>query len=419
MIVYYLKFLEFIKFVCTSFNLFLLFFGGYLFIISVFAWRKRDDPNTHIKSTSSFALVVAAHNEETVIKNLIDNLKNLKYPKDKYDIFVVADNCSDKTAEIAKESGVFVYERNNKNEEGKGNALKWMFSILFGLEKKYDALCVFDADNLVSVNFLNEINKKLNEGYKIVQGYRDIKNPFDSWITVSYAITYWISNKLFQLPRYYLGMSNILTGSGYAVSMDTLKEMRWEVTSLTEDLEFSIQSMLKDLKIGWAHQAVIFDEQPLSLHESWIQRKRWMQGHAHCIVKYARPVALKLLHDKSLAAFDSLILLLTPFITLFSSLNLLLNAFAYISLQAENVKTNMYLFLGISIVSYLLQSIYFLVFIKLENRYKPMVLFGLLVFPIFNITWVPIIIQGFLNRNKNQWIHIAHTRDISIYQLHD
>ncbi len=412
-------FIESIKAVCTLFNLLFLFLGGYIFIISIFAWRRRGDPNTNIKHTTTFALVVAAHNEETVIKNLIENLKNLEYPKDKYDIFVVADNCGDKTGEIARKSGAIVFERDNKQEEGKGNALKWMFGILFGLEKKYDAVCVFDADNLVSVDFLSEINKKMNEGYKIVQGYRDIKNPFDSWITVSYAITYWMANRLYQLPRYYLGLSNILTGSGYAISMNILKEMSWEVTSLTEDMEFSIQSMLKGIKIGWAHQAVIYDEQPLTLYESWIQRKRWMQGHAYCMVKYFKAVCLKLVHDKSMTAFDSLFLLVTPIITLLGSFNMLLNTFVYLFLQAEHTKPYIYLFLGISIIAYLAQSLYFLIFINLEKKFKPMVLTGLIVFAVFNLTWIPIIIQGLLNRNKNKWVHIAHTRNISIYQLHD
>jgi cellulose synthase/poly-beta-1,6-N-acetylglucosamine synthase-like glycosyltransferase len=413
------EFIGLIKYVGSFFNLLLLFLGGYLLVISMFAWRRKIEPKTDIKATYSFALVVAAHNEETVIENLIDNLKNLKYPKDRYDIFVVADNCSDKTGEIAKKSGAFVYERNSKQKEGKGNALKWMLGILSGLKKKYDAVCVFDADNLVSDEFLNEINKKMNEGYKVVQGYRDIKNPFDSWITVSYAITYWISNRLFQLPRHYLGMNSILTGSGYAICMDILNEMRWEVTSLTEDMEFTIQFMLKGIKIGWAHQAVIYDEQPLSLYESWIQRKRWMQGHAHCIVKYTKAVCLKLVRNKSLAAFDSLFILISPLITLFGSLNLLLNAVINIFLQTGNTKFYIYLFLGMSAAAYLLQSLYFLVFISLEKRIKPMLLLGLLIFPVFNLTWAPIIIQGFLDRNKNEWIHIAHTRDISIYQLHD
>lgn len=392
------------------------FLGGYTFIISIFAWRKRNEVNNHKVPISTFALVVAAHNEENVIRNIIENLKKLEYPGDMYDIYVVADNCIDRTSEIAKESGAFVYERFNDNGEGKGFALKWMFNILFSLDKKYDAVCVFDADNLVSINFLTEIDKKLSEGYKVVQGYRDVKNPFDSWVTVFYAITYWVSNRLFQLPRHYLRMNNILTGSGYAVRMSTLKEIGWEMLSLTEDIEFYIQIMLKGINIGWAHNAVIFDEQPLSLSQSWAQRKRWMQGHINCAVRYTKALSLKLLHDKSFAAFDGLIMILYPFILVFGSLIISLEIISCLALL-DSIRNYIFTYLMSSAAAYLLQSIYFCIFIKLEKRYKPEVLIGLIILPVFNLTWIPIIIQGFINRNRKQWIHIAHIRSININEL--
>jgi cellulose synthase/poly-beta-1,6-N-acetylglucosamine synthase-like glycosyltransferase len=141
--------LEFFKVVWSLLNILLLILEGYLFLISVFAWRKKSEHEAKNPFLHSFALIIAAHNEETVIKNLIDNLAELHYPKDKYDIFVIADHCQDRTAEVAKSSGAFVYERSNCLERGKGNALKWLFPILFKLERQYDAICIFDADNLV------------------------------------------------------------------------------------------------------------------------------------------------------------------------------------------------------------------------------------------------------------------------------
>lgn len=417
MFIKYRLFLEVASIVLNLFNILPVLLGSYIFIISIFAWRKRKETGTYKGPTSSYALIIAAHNEETVIHNIIENLKKLEYPVDKYDIFVIADNCTDKTAEIARKSGALVYERFNKSEEGKGHALKWMFNILFNLEKKYDAVCIFDADNLVSVNFLKEIDKKLCAGYKVVQGYRDVKNPFDSWITASYAITYWISNRLFQLPRHYLGMNNTITGSGYAVRTDTLRETGWEISSLTEDIEFSVQLMLKDIKIGWAHDAVIYDEQPLTLSQSWSQRKRWMQGHAYCAARYTRELGSKLLCDRSLAAFDSMIVMLYPFILVFGCLFTFLGTASYFALHYNKLSANIIAFLLPSLILYILQSAYFGVFIKLEKRFRLEVLMGLIVFPIFNLTWIPIIIQGFIDRNKKEWIHIAHIRNININEL--
>ena len=112
--------LEFFKVVWSLLNILLLVLEGYLFLISVFAWRKKAEQEMKDPILHSFALVVAAHNEETVIKNLMDNLAEFHYPKDKFDIFVIADHCQDRTAEIAKSSGAFVYERSNRKERGKG-----------------------------------------------------------------------------------------------------------------------------------------------------------------------------------------------------------------------------------------------------------------------------------------------------------
>ncbi len=412
------KFFEVLNVVYSLIMFAFLFLGAYLFIISIFAWRKRNQSNISYKGpVSKFALVIAAHNEENVIKNILDNLKILDYPKEMYDVFVVADNCTDKTAEIARKSNVYVYERFNKIKIGKGFALEWMFNSLFSSKKEYDAVCVFDADNLVATNFLTEIDKKLVEGYKIVQGYRDIKNPFDSWITTSYAITYWISNRLFQLPRYYLGMSSILTGSGYAIRMDTLKKVGWGMESLTEDIEFSIKVMLKGLKIGWAHEAVIYDEQPITLSQSWIQRKRWMQGHAVCAFKYIKEASIKFINDKTFTAFDNVILILYPFILVFGSLITFLEFVNCIVLELSGMGKDLIFYLSFSIIVYLLQNIYFLIFIKLENKYRIEILNCLVILPIFNLTWIPIIIQGIINRNDKKWAHITHVKSININEL--
>lgn len=158
--------------------------GAYFFSVSIFGWIKRKEESTDsFPPQKRFALVVAAHNEERVIGQMVDSLKKVNYPRDLYDIFVIADNCNDSTAAIARDKGAIVYERFNTLKRGKGYALEWIFSIIFKLDKQYDAISVFDADNVVSSNFLMEMNKQLCRGHKVIQGYIDSKNPFDSWIT--------------------------------------------------------------------------------------------------------------------------------------------------------------------------------------------------------------------------------------------
>lgn len=168
----------------------------YYFVLSFFGLHRKAEKKNYIPK-NKFALIIAAHNEEIVIGKLIESLLNQDYPRELFDVFVIADNCTDNTAKVARQYGVNVYERFNKVEKGKGVALEWMFNKLFKMQKKYDAVAIFDADNIVSKNWCKEINSKMQEGYKVVQGYIDSKNPNDSWITSSYSIAFWTQNRMY------------------------------------------------------------------------------------------------------------------------------------------------------------------------------------------------------------------------------
>ena len=163
-----------------------------------------------------------------VIKYHLESLKQINYPKDLFDIYVIVDNCTDNTAAIARQEGARVYERFS-NQRGKGYALEWMFNRLFEMENErtYDAVCIFDADNVVSSNFLLEMNSKLKKGYRSIQGYLDTKNPNDSWVTACYATAYWSMNRMWQLARYNRGLSNAMGGTGVCLEYNLLKEFGW------------------------------------------------------------------------------------------------------------------------------------------------------------------------------------------------
>lgn len=221
----------------------IIFFTFYYFVLAMFGlYRKRE--KKILIPEKSFALVVSAYNEEAVIGQLVDNLLKLDYPKELYDVFVVADNCTDKTALIARNAGAIVYQRFNNEKRGKGYALEWLFHRIFKIERQYDAVIIFDADNLVNQSFLIEMNSKLCQGEKIIQCYLDSKNPFDTWVTNAFSITFWLSNRMLQLARCNTGiLSNILGGTGMCIDMNVLKKIGWGATSLTEDLEFTMKAL--------------------------------------------------------------------------------------------------------------------------------------------------------------------------------
>lgn len=392
--------------------------GCYFFGISIFGWIKRNDQNKeYIVPQKKFALVVAAHNEELVISHIIDSLMNLRYPKELYDIFVIADNCTDSTAEIAIAHGAKVHIRENARLRGKGHALEWMFDRIFKMEESYDAVAVFDADNLVSPNFLIEMNKQFCKGHKVVQGYIDSKNPYDSWITCSYSIAFWLSNRIFQLPRYYLKLSCSLCGTGFCVDTAVLKELKWGATCLTEDLEYTMKLALNGIKISWAHAAVVYDEKPITLKQSWRQRKRWMQGHADCAGKYLKPLFKQAFSQGDLISLDCALYLFQPirfiFIGLMTVMMWIQTVYPEFPLFTINYvfPVQVWYFMGI------FELVYGPLIILAEKKFSLKVLLGFVLYPFYCLTWVPITIQGFMEKDNKEWNHTVHTRQMSIRDM--
>jgi len=399
----------------------LIFIAGcYYFGISVFGWIKRkEDSCKNYSPVKKFALVIAAHNEELVIAHIIDSLKLQNYPKELYDIFVVADNCTDNTSKIASEHGAIVYNRKNNELKGKGFALEWMFEKIFHMETNYDAISIFDADNIVSSNYLAEMNKQLCKGHKVVQGYIDSKNPFDSWITCSYSIAFWLSNRIFQLPRYYLGLSCGLCGTGFCVETTVLKKIGWGATCLTEDLEFTMKLALNDMKVAWAHNAVVYDEKPLTLKQSWNQRKRWMQGHADCASRFLSALFKKAIKEQNLVAFDCALYLFQPIRFIFIGLITVMMWIQMVYPTSPFFSLKYVFPVEVWNVFVILQFFYGPFVILSEKKFTSKIILGFILYPFYCLTWVPITIEGFLSKNNKEWDHTAHTREITINDLEE
>ena len=250
-------------------------FWLYQFVISITSLIKFKEKPMLTDKKHRFIIALPANNEESVIANLIKSLQMQDYEKSLYDIYVIADNCTDGTANVARENGAIVYERFDENKKTKGYALNWFLDIMKDKKDDYDALLVFDADNVVDKNFLNVMNKKLCQGEVLVQGYRDIKNPTDTWVSGGYAIFYWTMNRLYHLARYNMGLSPLINGTAFMVKWDILIDEGWNTKTLTEDIEFALINISKGVKLGWAKDAIVYDEQPLTFKQSWKQRERW------------------------------------------------------------------------------------------------------------------------------------------------
>ena len=157
---------------------------SYQFLYIPAAILKKEPPHKPEKK-HLFAVLVSARNEEKVIGELIKSINLQTYGRENIRIFVMADNCTDETAKVARISGARVYKRFNLEKTGKGYALEELLRhISEDYPKNYfDGFFVFDADNVLEENYIEEMNKTFSDGYKIITSYRNSKNYGDNWIS--------------------------------------------------------------------------------------------------------------------------------------------------------------------------------------------------------------------------------------------
>ena len=391
-------------------------FWVYQLAISLCSLIKFKDKPLKIVKNHKFMAILPAHNEEMVIGNLIDSLNNQDYDKELLDIYVIADNCTDNTAKIAKEHGAIVYERFDEEHKTKGYALDWFLKQKIKENADYDAFFIFDADNIVDKNFTKNMNKKLCQGDEVVQGYRDIKNPTDSWVTAGYALFYWTMHRFYHLARYNIGLSPMLNGTGFMVKFDLVKDTGWDTVTLTEDIEFSLKRIIKGRRLGWATDAIVYDEQPVNFKASWSQRSRWTVGHIQCMKIYTKDLALAIKKNKTAMNFDGLLYIVGSIPMFVASILLvLLNFVIYFAHEMTGVE--LIYNIGRYIIPTFILPILTAVFIMyLEKKpIKPMRKW-LIYYPLFIGSWLVINFKCLFKRDT-KWEKIEHVRDIKIKEI--
>ena len=391
----------------------LTIFWIYQIGISLCSLVKLKDKPLKIKKDHRFMAIIPAHNEEAVVANLVESLKNQDYNKELYDIYVIADNCTDNTAKVAREAGAIVYERFDEAKKTKGYALDWFLQQKIKEDAPYDAFFIFDADNIVDKNFIKNMNKKLCQGEDVVQGYRDIKNPTDSWITSGYAIFYWTMHRFYHLARYNIGLSPLLNGTGFMVRFDVVKPQGWDTVTLTEDIEFSLKRIIAGKKLGWATDAIVYDEQPVGFKQSWSQRSRWTVGHIQCISKYTKPLAKAAKENKTLMNFDGFLYIIGSIPMFVLTLILLLANFLIYAGEGMTTYQLIDSVVRYIIPTFLLPIFTAMIVMVLDKRpIKPMAK-GLLFYPLFLGSWLLINFKCLFKR-ETTWEKINHVRSIKI-----
>ena len=303
--------LQLINFVISI--LFVLCYTYQFFYIPV-PWLKKERPHA-APADNRFAVLICARNEAAVIGDLIASIRSQSYDPSLVSIFVLADNCTDDTALIARVAGATVYERFNTQQVGKGYALQ---TLLNHLEQDYpagfDGYFVFDADNLLAPDYIERMNETFSDGHPIVTSYRNSKNYGDNWISAGYALWFLRESRYLNHARHLLRTSCAVSGTGFLFSRAVLEEIGpWPFHLLTEDIEFSVHQIVRGRKIAFCSRAVLYDEQPTSFRQSWRQRSRWAKGYLQVLHCYGKDLMRGMLRG-SFSCFDMAMNIMPAFI---------------------------------------------------------------------------------------------------------
>lgn len=256
-----------------------------------------------------FAVLICARNEERVIELPIRSVQASSYPSAMREVIVLADNCTDRTAEMASAAGATVWEKTSPSS-GKGDVLAWGIERL-RREGGFDAVAVFDADNIVFEGWFDAMNDALNDGECVVTGRRHSSNALVNIITGWYTVYWAMMNELSNRVRTNIGLSGKLTGTGFAFLLSCLGEKGWNTRTMVEDVEFSIKGNIAGRRIAYVRDAEYCDEQPAAIMPMWRQLRRWATGGWQVVRLYSLPWLATLFSRPSLRLFDSFFSILT------------------------------------------------------------------------------------------------------------
>ena len=356
------------------------------------------------------AVVVPAHNEELVLAATLTSLLSQDYPAGCTEVVVVADNCSDSTAAIARSHGAAVLERTSETERGKGYALNFAISHLLAQPLVPDAVVIVDADTQAAPDFLRRMSARISQnkdlrGYGAWQGRYGVLNSVDGWRAALMTAAFDLVNHVKPLGRDRLGLSAGLKGNGMAFTSALAAALPWPGGSLTEDLDYGLELARRfDLRVQYVPEARVAAQMPATADQAASQRKRWEQGRSGLVRERALPLLAESLRRRSLLLFDAAWDLLTPPLAELATLLL-----AFLALTALGSATHLLphpaAWLGASAFGLIALVVYILGGLKVAGA-GPEAYAALLRAPFYAVWKIALLVTG-RKKSKNtsdEWI---------------
>lgn len=411
--------LEWINYILGALFMLMYAYQGFYMVVSILGKHKKQKEAV----LHRIGVLICARNEQSVIGNLIESVKKQDYPASHLQVFVCADNCTDETASVSREHGAIVYERHNLEKIGKGFALKELISHIdedYGKDA-YEAYLILDADNILENNFVTELNKTYSNGYRVVTSYRDSKNYGDNWVSAGYSLQFMREAKYLNNARMLLGTSCAVSGTGFMFDARLLDDGGWKWFLLTEDTQFTVHHALQGDKIGYAPNAVLYDEQPTSFLTSITQRMRWAKGQFQVYGRYGWKLFTHIFKRGGFAAYDLSVNIFYTF--LLSTLSILYNIVTIV-VELALGESILGVLTGLGVVlSGVYLGLYFMGLLTTITEWKRIQtpvrkkIWFTFTFPIFMMSYFPIAIYALFVRVH--WKPIKHTKVHSLEDIYN
>lgn len=409
----------------------------FLFIEQIISKKNNNHPTKKNKTTMKFACLIPARDESKIIENLFKSIENQTLKPNMEDVYVIVESLEDETCNIAKKYGITVLVRTNLNLKRKGYALDEGIKQILAKKKKYDAYFIFDADNILDKNFFYEMNKSYQEGYDIVIGYRNTKNGNKNVIAAASTLTFSMINTVGNIASNKTTGNVTISGTGFFIRGEFIELWQgYPFTSLTEDYELTLYSVLNQMTSFYNTKAEFYDEQPTTFKQSFNQRVRWIKGYFEARKLYIKKLKQELVKEKlkkkkenenktrkNYGSLFGCVLGVIPFIIIIVGLITyfilsIINMIVY-----PNLISKILLRLGLVIlIIYIILLLFTIYMLKLEgkklNLTKKAKIKAVLFNPIFLMTYLPCAIKALFTKEVS-WVKIEHKENKILRWYHE